>query len=173
MAGHPDTLHIMASNDNSDKKGDKFEGRLVGETVKGMFQTHNRALPTNASAVKGQKKTREELEFSLAIILAEVASSDQNFEQREYTIIAESMKNIFGTSQAEAYNFIERARGILQNMRGASTYAEILKNSLNQDQLRQIMTSIENVACKDEQPTGFEIYLRDKYSKIFGLFTAE
>jgi len=149
----------------------KFEGNLVGGTVKGMFEVHNRGLPDAIfrTSGKGQKKSRQELEFSLAMILCEVAGSDQNFEQREMTMVADSMKVIFGTSQQEAYTFINQARGSLQHMRGASKHAEILKSTLNDESLRQIMTSIENLATKDAAPAGFEMYLKDKYAKIFGL----
>lgn len=143
----------------------------VADTVRGMFETSNRSLPSNPYNVKKNSKNpkaKQEIEYALTMVLVEIASSSGTFDNLEVKVIADSLKKMFDTEITEVHTLINHARHSLENMRGATKYGEFLKENLPTHLHKSILQCIDFVAFRNgAEPKGFEIFLREKYRKLF------
>ena len=112
---------------------------------------------------------QEDLEFALTIILVELASSDEGFAHIEYNTIISRMRMVFGTDREKVRLLINRAVVTLNNLRGTSEYAILLKENLPEPKLLQIIDAIDDVIGADGVLDDFEVYNRLKYIRLLGL----
>lgn len=121
----------------------------------------------NSSKNKGKQPTaKKQLELAMAVLLVELASCDQNFEPREYNLIASGLMRVFGTPRSEISALVNRAKLTLENFNGTTRFAELLKNNLDENIRAQIMDVVNDVIMADGIEDGFEIFLRQKFAKI-------
>jgi uncharacterized tellurite resistance protein B-like protein len=115
------------------------------------------------------RNLQAELEFALTIILVELASSDEGFAHEEYNTITLGLRTIFGTERDKVQAYINRSILTLNNLRGTTEYADLLRNNLDKEQLLKIINIIEDVIGADGVEDSYEIYLRSKYRRLFGI----
>jgi uncharacterized tellurite resistance protein B-like protein len=148
----------------SDKNGKNFFSS--GGFFSGEFA--NRAAQRKRMAV-----TPHQLELALAVLLVELASSDEGFEQKEYQIIIRALNQIFGTSRDRAQRHINEAVTILKNLRGTSEYAIRLREHLPKEELLGIARCIDDVMDADGVQDGFELYHRRRFRELLGIAADE
>lgn len=116
---------------------------------------------------------KKELELALTILLVDLASSDQSFDQQEYLIIAGGLRRMFGTSRDQVKSLVNQATLVLKNLRGNAKFGELLRDNLELTQKEVIMEIIEEIICSDGKEDGFEIYLRHKLAGLLGITISE
>lgn len=158
-------------NSGKSPLGDKAQ--IVTGAVRDIFNTHNRNMGLSGQpggSQRGNKsKTRSELELALTVLLVELASADQSFEQSEYQLIASGLKSLFGTPKSEIQALVNQANTILANLRGTSRFAELLRDNLNEIQRQAVLDIVNDMIAADGREDGFEVYLRNKLAGILGL----
>lgn len=150
-------------SDQNNQQNDILRG-----AIQNLFTNHNSVINRGMSHFSGgsKKAQKRELEFALTVLLVDLASCDQNFEMREYTIIQNGLKRVFGTTKDQVSALINEANTTLKNMRGSSRFASQLKDSLSMDQRLAIMEIVDEVIKADGVEDGFETYLRQKFAEL-------
>lgn len=108
----------------------------------------------------------QELEFALTVLLVELASSDENFDQEEYHTITMSLQRVFDTDRAKAKEYINRASVSLSQVRGTTSYARLLSENLSLDERRMVTDIIDELISADGQQDPFEIYHKNRIRHI-------
>lgn len=120
---------------------------------------------------QGKLKTipNNDLHLAVVVILVDLASTDSNFDSREYMTICVGMQRLFGISQAAVTKLISQANQVLASMRGVDRFATLLKEHIDIEKRQQIMQVIDNVIAADGREDDFEIYLKHKFAFLLGL----
>ncbi|MCB0332893.1 MAG: TerB family tellurite resistance protein [Bdellovibrionales bacterium] len=145
---------------------------LLGNAVSDIINRHQlNADNLSRKRHKGSQKAnmKRELELAVTVLLVDLASSDQNFDQVEYHVIAAGLKRLFGTGTTEMSGLVNQAQTILKNLRGVGKYAEVLKTNLSLDQRKVVLEVIDDVIHADGVVDGFETYLRHKFADLIGV----
>ena len=103
------------------------------------------------------------------MLLVELAGSDQNFDAREYNVISNGLRRIFGTTKDEVAALINQATLNLAHLRGTGRFATLLKDNMTLEERQVVMEVIEEVIAADGVEDGFETYLRHKFSDLLGV----
>ncbi len=145
---------------------------LLGNAVSDIINQHqlnanNLSQKRHKAPKKGNMK--RELELALTVLLVDLASSDQNFDQVEYHVMTAGLNRLFGTGKTEVSALVNQAQTILKNLRGVSKYAEVLKTNLSLEQRKVILEVIDDVIHADGEVDGFETYLRHKFADLIGV----
>jgi uncharacterized tellurite resistance protein B-like protein len=125
-----------------------------------------RAEARKQSKIEASKAVQHELEYALTVLLVELASSDQNFDQEEYHTICLSLQRVFDTDRTKAREFINRATVSLAQVRGTTSYAKTLRDNLPLEQREAIIDVIEELIAADGQMDPFEVYHRNRIKHI-------
>lgn len=151
---------------------------LFKDTVRNTFQRHNEVVDEivrnrqgNPSKAVTKSGNRREIELAAVVLLVDVASADQNFDSKEYQAISDGMRRTFGTSKEQVAALVQEAKTALANLRGATKYADILRDGLEPKERQAVFELIEEVIAADGQVAGFEEYLRQKFAKLLGITT--
>lgn len=123
----------------------------------------------NQRGGKQSRVSQSDLEFATTVLLVELASSDEGFAPAEYNCIMVGMKRIFGTDRYVVQQHINRAVVTLQNLRGTSDYAKLLKEHLDRHRLEMVLQVVDDVMNADGVQDGFEIYHRQRFARLLGL----
>ena len=139
--------------------------------------TLSQFLPQDSSFINGSIKrkggaSKKDLEVAFTVLLVDLATCDQNFDPREYQVISHALMNLFGTTPQQVKELINRAQLVIQNLRGTSKFAELLRENLDLDQKKAILQVIDNVIDADDAEDGFETYLKHKFRDLLGFETA-
>ena len=144
--------------------------QLLNQTISDIFVGHNRLLPeTKQLRIKNRKAPKKELELACAVLLVDLASCDENFDMPEYHVIVNGLMRTFGTGKTEVSALIHRAKAALSNLRGTSSFANLLKENLSEDQRKALGEIIEDLINADGVVAGFEVYLKNKYADLLGI----
>jgi uncharacterized tellurite resistance protein B-like protein len=100
----------------------------------------------------------KDAEFAVALILVELASSDQNFDQEEYHIIYMALQTLFGCDRAKSRNLINRALLTLKQLRGTVPYVELLRDVLSDFQKENFIDILKEMMTADGVIDPFEVY---------------
>jgi uncharacterized tellurite resistance protein B-like protein len=139
-----------------------------GGAISSIFGARNPAQNSEVSKRFKCAHVKKELELALAVLLVDLASCDQNFEQQEYQVISNGLKRMFGTGKSDVQALVNQANTVLKNLRGTSRFAEMLKDNLSHEERQHVMELINEVIDADGQEDGFETYLRHKFAKLLG-----
>lgn len=147
------------------------QNELFRSTITSIFQNHNNVIDRGiaSSTPSKSKLKKQDLELALAVLLVDLASCDQNFEMREYNIIQNGLKRIFGTTKDEVSKLINQANNTLKNLRGTSRFATELKDNLDPQARQAIFQVIEEVIAADGVEDGFETYMRHKFADLLSV----
>jgi len=118
---------------------------------------------------KGPLRSKEEIALAAAMVLLEIASSDHVVDKFERTVIHNGLKGLFKLSDETASGLMNRAKAQLSSMRGSSSSAEILRDSLDAASKRAIAQVIDNLIRCNGVVDGVEIYLRKRFRDILGI----
>lgn len=141
-------------------------GAIVA-TLDKIFEKNQRVLNSN-QGFKERKVSKIDLEIALTVLLVDLASCDQNFDQQEYLIISKALKEMFGTSKSEVSSLVNQAELVLKNYRGTSTFIETLRDNLDKDEKSAVICIIDDIIAADGVEDGFETYLRAKFTDMLG-----
>ena len=150
--------------------GGKFD---FSESIrKSLLQSESKEQESELPLVATKKvvvSTRapiQDLEFALTVLLVELASSDENFDQDEYHTITMSLQRVFDTDRAKAKEYINRASVSLSQVRGTTSYARLLSENLSIDERKMIADIIDELISADGQQDPFEIYHKNRIRHI-------
>ena len=115
------------------------------------------------------KSLQKDIQLAVTVLLVDLASCDQDFDQQEYLVIVEGMRRIFGTCAADVKAMVNQAQVALANLRGVDRFANLLKDNLNLAERKKVMEIIEDVIHADGVEDGFETYLRHKFADLLDL----
>jgi uncharacterized tellurite resistance protein B-like protein len=141
----------MDNNNNSSQTADSLLSRM--QTLK----------------PKGPLRGKEEVALAAAVILIEIASSDHVVDKFERTVIINGLKSLFRVSDETANGLMNRAKAQVSSMRGSSSAAELLRDSLDLASKRAIAQVIDNLIRCNGVVDGIEVYLRKRFRDILGL----
>jgi uncharacterized tellurite resistance protein B-like protein len=118
---------------------------------------------------KGALRGKDEIALAAAVVLIEIASSDHVVDKFERTVIINGLKSLFRVSDENANGLMNRAKAQLSSMRGSSSAAEVLRDSLDMASKRAIAQVIDNLIRCNGVVDGIEVYLRKRFRDILGL----
>ena len=118
---------------------------------------------------KGPLRGKDEIALAAAVVLIEIASSDHVVDTFERTVILNALKSLFKVSDETANGLMNRAKAQLSSMRGSSSAAEVLRDSLDEATKRAIAQVIDNLIRCNGVVDGIEVYLRKRFRDILGL----
>jgi uncharacterized tellurite resistance protein B-like protein len=118
---------------------------------------------------KGPLRGKDEIALAAAVVLIEIASSDHVVDKFERTVIINGLKSLFRVSDENANGLMNRAKAQLSSMRGSSSAAEVLRDSLDMASKRAIAQVIDNLIRCNGVVDGIEVYLRKRFRDILGL----
>jgi uncharacterized tellurite resistance protein B-like protein len=175
MAGRP--LELDCVRRRVVFSGDIYMGdnnKLIGGRIDVMFEKSKSASAPAPFFTQEKKKERarverRDLELAVTVLLVDLAAADQNFQPREYQLMANALKSIFGTPRHEVQNMVNQANTILRNLRGTSYYAKMLKENLDDKAKKALMEIIDEIIMADGTEDGMEIYLRQKMAMSLGV----
>lgn len=149
------------------------DSQILLKNIQKMFSNNSTAINAEHQWLKKLNNSRgpgkHELELAVAVLLVDLASCDQNFDQQEYEVIVNGLKRMFGTQRHEVRALINEATTVLSGMRGPSRFAEILRETLPPEQKAVIMDIIDQTIAADNKEDGFEAYLRSKFAEMLGI----
>lgn len=134
-----------------------------------IFEKNDKILEKRKKFDRGNGVSVRDLEVALTVLLVDLASCDQNFDQQEYNVITHGLMEIFGTSKDEVSALVNQANMVIANMRGTSRFAETLKQNLSSEEKESVLAIIDQIIHVDGEEDGFETYLRAKFVEILGI----
>jgi uncharacterized tellurite resistance protein B-like protein len=142
---------------------------VLTNTIQQIFANNTKELKAS-NLLKGKKKVaRTELELALTILLVELASCDQSFDQKEYRLIAAGLRRVFGTCLGDVTALVNRAQVVTQNLRGSKQFSELLRDNISEEHKEQIIEVIDQVIMADGVEDPYETYLRHKFADALGV----
>ncbi len=148
------------------------DNKLLNQAIHDMFQKHDLELNTVKKGIgfkKNKKGPKNELELAMAIILVDLASCDNNFDQREYQVITRGLNRLFGTNKCDVEKLVQQAQTVVDGLRGTANFAKLLKDNLKDEEKDVVLELIDELIDADGVEDGFETYLRHKYSDLLGM----
>lgn len=118
---------------------------------------------------QGTVKSKQDLTLATAIVLLEIASSDNSVDKFEQSVIHHGLKALFKISDETAANVIVMAKAQLTNMRSSSTEASMLRDVLDPVSKRTMASIIDNLIKCNGVVDGMEIYLRRRFRDLLGI----
>lgn len=118
---------------------------------------------------KARVVTQRDLEYALVLLLVELATCDDGFDEPERYAITNGMARLFGTVPSDVAILISRAQHTLNSFRSTTKASEILRQHLTQDQRHEIMAIIDNVIHADGKTDGFEMFHRHKFARLLDI----
>jgi len=142
---------------------------LPADTISSFLDGLEAKESSSKRTEKSAGPSRRDLEVALTVLLVDLAGSDQSFEQKEYYIIQNGLKRMFGTAKDEVKGLVNQAMLVLANLRGTSQFAKLLSENLEVQQKVALLEVIDGLIDSDGKEDGFEVYLRNKYAKLLGI----
>lgn len=134
------------------------------------FKQHRDSIESFQKQFKGKKKaTLRDLELAMTVLLVELASCDQNFDQNEYDLIVSGLKSVLGTERTNVSQLVNQANLALANLRGTAQYGDILRENLRESDREAILEIVEKIINADGKIDGYELYVRNRLAKMLGL----
>ncbi len=118
---------------------------------------------------KAVLKNKADLSLATAIVLMEIASSDSQVDRFEKSVIHHGLKNLFEISDETAAGLVARARAHLSNMGSSSSFASLLKDTLDPTTKRAMGSVMDSLIRCNGVVDGMEIYLRRRFRDLLGL----
>lgn len=140
------------------------------EQMGAAFSKHRSEIANFQKHLKGKRPaSTRDLELALAVLLVELASCDQNFDQNEYELIAAGLKSVLGTDRTDVSALINQANLALADLRGTSSYGELLKEHLKESDRLAILEIVDGIINSDGKVDGYELYVRGKIARTLGV----
>lgn len=158
-------LSVLFMADENKKKSEGPD--FFSNAISGIFANHNRNTQRSTPWLKANSTVKaRDIELATAVLLVELASCDENFEQREFQTIVSGIQRIFGTKADEIKKLIHEAKLAISNMRGTDKFAELIRDNLQAEQKKLILDVIDEVIRSDGVEDDYEIFLRNKFTQL-------
>ncbi len=158
----------------SDDKKKESGPDYFANAISGIFANHNRNVQRSAPWLKSNTGVKpRDIELAVSVLLVELGSCDQSFEQREYSTIVAGMQRIFGTKIEDIKKLVHEAKLAIANMRGTDKFVELLRDNLQPEQRKLILDLIDEVIRADGVEDDYEIFLRARFTRMLQGDTAE
>jgi uncharacterized tellurite resistance protein B-like protein len=128
--------------------------------------SHSRKQLKNKNTTGAPSK---DLEVALAVLLVDLACCDQTFNPKEYAVISNGLRRLFGSNNEQVSLLVNQAKGILADLRGTQQFADKIKKELSHEDKLIVLEIINEVIAADGQEDGFEVYLREKFKTLLGV----
>jgi uncharacterized tellurite resistance protein B-like protein len=115
------------------------------------------------------QKNKAELSVATAIVLLEIASSDNQVDKFERSVIHHGIKSLFGVSDETAAGVLAKAKAHLSSMRSSSSEASMLREILDPGTKRAMASIMDNLIRCNGVVDGMELYLRKRFRDLLGL----
>lgn len=149
------------------------DSQILLKNIQRMFSNNGVAINSEHKWLKSLKSnkgpSKHDLELAVSVLLVDLASCDQNFDQQEYEVIVNGLRRLFGTQRTEVRALINEANTLLAGLRGPTRFAELLREHLPPEQKVAIMDIIDQTIAADNTEDGFETYLRHKFAEMLGM----
>lgn len=146
---------------------------ILADVINDIFVQERAALRAeygfSKSKTTTRKQKRDDIEFAVAVMLVDLASCDQHFDQVEYDTITAGLSRVFGLNQIEVTGLIQRANIAIQGLRGTDNFAKLIRESLPQEKREDVMKLIDELIAADGVLDGFELLLRRRYAQLLGI----
>ncbi len=147
----------------------KEKNDLIVSTLDKIFDKNDQLTKDKMKFQEKIGVSVQELELALTVLLVDLASCDQNFDQDEYQIISQGLMRVFGTSKEGISKLVNQANLVIANLRGTTKFAELLRDNLDSEKKSVVMEVIDEIIAADGVEDGFETYLRSKLCGILGI----
>ncbi len=128
-----------------------------------IFATNEKILKNHTIFKSHKTIPNEDLEIALTVLLVDLASCDQNFDQKEYQVISNGLYRMFGTTRAQVQKLVNQAMLTINGMRGVDHFAKLLKTSLPEEDKQIVLDLIKEIIHADDVEDTFELYLQKKF----------
>lgn len=118
---------------------------------------------------KGPRRTKEEIALAAAVVLLEVASSDNLVDRFEKTVIHNGLRSIFRLSDETVNGLLTQAKSRLGSMRSSSADAELLRETLDTVTKQALGQVMDNLIRCNGVVDSMELYLRKRFRDILGI----
>ena len=102
---------------------------------------------------------------ALAVLFAEVAMIDQDFDEREYGFIIKHLGDNFSLEPKEVKGLIAYGTTLIENLQSTEQFTSHLRQNLDSEQRSKLLDVINGLIFADGVEHGFEVYLRDRLKK--------
>lgn len=110
-----------------------------------------------------------DVRVATAIVLLEIASSDNTIDKFEKSVIHNGLKSIFRISDQAALGVVAQAKSAIMSMRSSSAEASMLKDLLDPASKRAIANLIDSLIRCNGVVDTMEVYLRQRFRTLLGL----
>ena len=128
------------------------------QKLRGLQQQSRRPKPVEA-----------EIELATAVVLVEVAASDERITKIELAIVHAGLKNLFGISDEAVAALIAQAKNSIRSLRSSGSFAELLREHLDAPSKKLVGKIIDDLISCDGAIQGFEGFLRQRFRSMLGL----
>ena len=142
---------------------------VLGDALEQIMAQNERVLAESKALKAKRNIPGQDLEIALTVLLVDLATCDENFDQNEYQVISKGLSQMFGTSKKEVQALVNQAKLTISNLRGVNHFASLLKESLSEEDKKIVLSLIDEMIDADHQEDGFETYLRAKFVDLIGL----
>lgn len=144
-------------------------GDLIVNTLEKIFDKNEQLLNKRKQFKADKEVSVIDLEVALTVLLVDLASCDQEFDQQEYQVISKGLRRMFGTSKEDVTKLVNQATLVLTNLRGTNRFVELLKDNLDPEEKEMAIQIIDEIIMADGVEDGFETYLRAKFISMLGV----
>lgn len=109
------------------------------------------------------------LPVACAFLLTDMAMIDGSFDAKEHVFLLEQLGKTFNLSTAELSALTDQARTMLATARGASSYADYVRDHFTAEQRTQMLELIRGMVAADAVEDAHETYLVKHFSMALGL----
>ncbi|MFW6172131.1 MAG: TerB family tellurite resistance protein [Elusimicrobiota bacterium] len=114
----------------------------------------------------GIEYIKKDPSLSTAIVMVEIALSDNEFSDKEKDIIIKYLNRKYGLSEEECNNIIRRAEKIVNIDTNKWKFTKILNNIFSNQEKYNLIKQIWKMIYSDEKLHKYEDYLIHRLSKI-------
>ena len=143
---------------------------LVGSTFREIFNSQELAAAL-ARPPKGKRRTdrMEDLKLAVVVLLVDLATCDQQFDEKEYQAISAGLRRIFHLDQRDIGHYVQAAQAALGSLRGIGAFTSLIRDECSPEQRNAIMHVVNEVIAADGREDDFEVYLRHKLAKLLNV----
>ncbi len=137
---------------------------LINQFAEEVRKVFNKKITLEDRKVLRELSTKDEVQTSqaIAVLLAEIAMIDQEFDDREYGYIFKHLEEAFDLDQNEIKNLISYGARLIENLQSTEVFSNHLKETLSAEERKELLKVINGLIKADGVEHGFEVFLQDR-----------
>lgn len=121
------------------------------------------------SPKNGKKPTQNDIDLALAVILLDVALSDDDLDPRELEFVKHALRDFAGQTDREVEELIESAHEARTSFRSSAGAVRTLATTLGKEERTEVYKMISQLVKIDGSVGEFESYLQKKFGSLLGI----